>query len=442
MKPIIITFLLLLVPVTSFSSEQQPPPPNRKPDDRQAAMLKNMGYTWNGKAWVRGDAKAYQQQRAAARSSNRFIRFVNGQNQPASSQAAVAAAKRLEEVLSRARQDAMPRTQEAVARDRDYKNFCQQRQAPFLWVGAEVLALIALCQVRVPLANGAIVSAEWSREWQHLIENPVSVVAIGVIAGVLLSQCRATSRSLQPGVEEPDGKLTRVLGDTIAERSIALPAPNQIRYSNPNWRLVAFIGETIAAINVSVLMNGILQPVLIRTGSDAFVWRTVGSADSTMTNALIVAGAVGAALLTAMPAGFRAAKSSGEPWDGIRAECEAVVRSKQTVGAYFNMNQRIAGDPLQATEAFQRLADGWLEKFQSVSQEAEWKQPLLAFTGSLACAMAFQLSGGSLAAPFLARVVAAGDTYLVRDEQELCRKSVLLDLKEKEEEKEPVDQSS
>jgi hypothetical protein len=35
-------------------------------------------------------------------------------------------------------------------------------------------------------------------------------------------------------------------------------------------------------------------------------------------------------------------------------------------------------------------------------------------------------SGVSLAAPFLARVVAAGETYLIRDEQESYRASVLL----------------
>jgi hypothetical protein len=50
----------------------------------------------------------------------------------------------------------------------------------------------------------------------------------------------------------------------------------------------------------------------------------------------------------------------------------------------------------------------------------------LALMGSLACAVAWQLSGGSLAAPFLARIVAAGETYIIRDEQESCRESVLL----------------
>jgi hypothetical protein len=38
----------------------------------------------------------------------------------------------------------------------------------------------------------------------------------------------------------------------------------------------------------------------------------------------------------------------------------------------------------------------------------------------------WQLSGGSLASPILARIVAAGETYLIRDEQESCRASVLL----------------
>jgi hypothetical protein len=71
--------------------------------------------------------------------------------------------------------------------------------------------------------------------------------------------------------------------------------------------------------------------------------------------------------------------------------------------------------------------DGWTGKFgNDESEMIVWKQPLSAWMGSLACAMAWQLSGGSLAAPLLARIVAAGETYLIRDEQESCRASVLL----------------
>jgi hypothetical protein len=55
-----------------------------------------------------------------------------------------------------------------------------------------------------------------------------------------------------------------------------------------------------------------------------------------------------------------------------------------------------------------------------------WKQPLLTWMGSLACDMAWELSGGSLAVPILARIDAAGETYLILDEQESCRASVLL----------------
>jgi len=133
----------------------------------------------------------------------------------------------------------------------------------------------------------------------------------------------------------------------------------------------------------------------------------------------------------AVPAAVRALQGSRSPWDRIPAECQAGIRTKQTAGAYYNINppekSRGAESSLEATQALESLVDGWTKKFDNDKYETiVWKQPLLASMGSLACAMAWQLSGGSLAAPLLARIVAAGESYLIRDEQESCRASVLI----------------
>ena len=400
-----------------------PPPPRQTPDERQMRMLQQMGYTWNGKAWIRGDADAYKAQRAVARSSNRFIRVVDKDGKPTSSEAAVAASKRLEQVLSKSRLDVMPQTKEELARDGDFKNFIQRKEAPFVWFAGQTAILAALSLVKIQLPSG-IVSIHWSTEFQQLLDEPLLMMSLGLVAGVILAICRDLSRSLLPGVEEYNGKLERILADAM-DGNFALPAPYHYRYSSNNWKLFALVGESIAAINVSIVMNGLLQPILIRFASDSLVWRLVAtSSDSPVGQYIALVGAWGAAFLVALLAAIPAMVR--EPLDGIPAECQGVLRAKQTAGAYFNMNTPKDANPIETTTAFQVLADGWIDKFENVEAGAEWKQPALAYVGSLACATAWQLSGGALAAPCLARVVAAAVTYIVLDEQESCRASVVL----------------
>jgi hypothetical protein len=399
-------------------------------------MLQKMGYTWNGKAWIRGDAKAYQEQRAVARSANRFIRFVDSKNQPASSLAALAATKRLNDVLEKARLEVLQRNSQELAQDRDFKNFCQRKAAPFVWLGAEVLALVILSLVSLELPFGGTLTIDWAAEWQHLVNQPLEIAVLGIVAGIVLTTCRATSRQMLPGVEEPDGKLVRVLSDAM-DGNFALPAPNHVRYSSRNWKLLCTLGESIAAVNISVLMNGLFQPLwiaLLSSSSSSSDGTTGMFMDTTLDAPTLVDSPLIyllAAMGVALPAALRALQGSRSPWDGIPAECQVGIRTKQTAGAYYNMNppekSRGTESSLEATRALESLVDGWTEKFGDDEYETIiWKQPLFSWVGSLACAMAWQLSGGSLAAPFLGRIVAAGGTYLIRDEQESCRASVLL----------------
>jgi hypothetical protein len=86
----------------------------------------------------------------------------------------------------------------------------QQKYAPFVCLGAEVLALVILSLVsfELPSTGGTIrISIDWAAEWQQVVHQPLEIAALGIVAGIVLTTCRATSRQLLPGVEEPDENL-------------------------------------------------------------------------------------------------------------------------------------------------------------------------------------------------------------------------------------------
>jgi len=432
-------------PQNNGDGNKIPPPPKRlQPNDQQAIMLQKMGFTWNGQKWIRGDSAGYAQRRAVARSGNRFSRFVeptdDGGLTPASTDAAVAAAGRMEEVLLEARAEVVADDRNGP-RDRDFKNFCQKKEAPLLYLAVEILVFAGLSQVSVGLFQGGVVQIDWRYELQHFLEDPFLIIGLGLLAGSVLSLCRATSRQLLPGVEEPDGKLVRVLADAM-DGNFALPAPNHIRYDSRNWKLFATIGEIVAAVNISTLMNGLLQPVLGQIFTNGISWAS--STETSLANTLqtdqvsLVSfiGAYLAVLLVALPACVRVIAET--PWDsvpgkddGIQNECEGLIQSKQKARSYFTLTKRPTdkADPTETAVAFEALVDGWIEQFDTNDGKGEQRrsgQPTLAFAGSFMCALAWQLSGQSLVTPFLARTFAAIDTYLLRDEKESCRVNVLL----------------
>ncbi|CAJ1932954.1 unnamed protein product [Cylindrotheca closterium] len=404
-----------------ISKDNLPPPPNRlQPNDQQAKMLEKMGYRWNGQKWARGDADSYLRRKASARSSNRYINFVDETTGlPDATSSAVFAAKRMNQVLLQARQKTMTSTKESLARDRDLKNLVQKKAAPFVLFASEVLLFGILSK------SGNI---DWNHQVQLLRDNPLGVAPLSFAIGLAVSYSRAVSRSMLPGVEEPSGLLSRVFSDVIAEKDpVALPTPSHVRYPNLKWRIGAFLGESLSAVNVALLLQGIVQPNLARTlihldNSSAFY-------EGPRTFAIILA-----TILTALPSSVFSINSSSSPWDGIPAEVEALKLSNATIRAYFNM-QRLPEDASadESTECFSTLAESWISKYDGVTDGAEWKVPLLAFAGSLAYATACTTSqifvdqgDNVLAVPILARIVAAADTYLIRDEEESCQIKVPL----------------
>jgi len=237
-------------------------------------MLRQMGYEWDGTKWFRGNKDAYVRGRASVKSGNRFARFVaaadddssiaTGTMVPATSPAALAASRRLEEVLRAARKDALPeRSDSAKAFDRDIKNALSEPSALPFWLSMQMVFLLLL---------SVISGMNLAREIGNL---PQSMV-IGTAGGIIAAECRSTSRKCQPGIEEATGRIERLLADG-AIGSIALPEAHHVRYGNNTWKALALGGEAFASTNVALLMNGIAQPAALTIANKLFVWQLVKS---------------------------------------------------------------------------------------------------------------------------------------------------------------------
>ena len=385
-------------------------------------MLRQMGYKWDGTKWFRGDKDTYVRGRASVKSGNRFARFVVADANeatavtPASSPAAVAASRRLEEVLRAARKDAMPeRSKSAKAFDRDVKNaLCEPSSGPF-WLSVQVMVLLVLS-----VTSGT----DWAREIGNLSPQ---TVAIGIAGGIVGAECRSISRKCQPGIEEPTGRVERLLADG-AMGSIALPEAQHVRYGNNTWRALALSGEAIASPNVALLMNGILQPAALTIANKLFVWQLVKSTSNMDIGQYIaVSGAVGSVAIVALPSLVRALIRVSGPVDGIAAECEAASSATRSASAYFNMSPPRDADPIEAAKCLSALSQGWVDKFGSASNgAARYKYPIAAFVESVVYATTYYASGGNLLAPVLARQTGSIDTYLLRCDPEACRANILL----------------
>ena len=386
-------------------------------------MLKQMGYKWDGTKWFRGDKDTYVRGRASVKSGNRFARFVDEDTSaedtmtPATSPAALAASRRLEEVLRAARKDAMPKRSESTkAFDRDVKNALCEPSAPPFWLSGQVMVLISLS-----LLSGT----DWTIEIGTLSPQ---TIAIGIAGGIAGAECRSISRKCQPGVEEPTGSVERLLADG-AIGSIALPEAHHIRYGNSTWRALALGGETIASTNVALLMNGILQPAALTIANKVFVWQLVKSTSNMDIGQYIaVSGAVGSIAIVALPSLIRALFRVTGPIDGISAECEAASSAARSASAYYNMSPPRDADPIDAARCLSSLAEGWVDKFGFASNGARHKYPIAAFVESAAYATTYYASGGSTIAPVLARLISSIDTYSVRINPEACRANTCIVL--------------
>ena len=110
------------------------------------------------------------------------------------------------------------------------------------------------------------------------------------------------------------------------------------------------------------------------------------------------------------------------PLDGIGAELAASARLADSAEAYYAgmaaPNPTAARVSVRVTRA---LAAAWASKFGIASHEPQLYQGGLAFVSVAACALAYELSGRSVLAPWAALVVAAADLYVLRPDAEQSR---------------------
>ena len=395
----------------------RPPPPRQRPDERQAAMMEKMGYVWDGTRWYRGDERAYRIGKAGVRSGNRFARFVQASGAPASSPAALAAARRLEEVLQGAREEATPeRSGAARALDRDAKNALSHPASPPLWYAAQ-LCLLA--------GASAALGIDWDLELGRALD-PLTWEA-GAAAGLAVAECRRRARGCRPGVEEGTGRVERMLADG-AVGGVALPSPTHVRgEGGVAWTAFALGGELLADATSAVWIHTGVQAAILTEANRSLVWRLVAStSDLVVGQYVAVVGAAAAAVAVALPplaAAMREAAGSG---DGAVAEIQAAARAGRGAAAYFNMVPAVEADAGDAAEALRALSEAWTDKFGNDVDGAEWKLPVYTFAGSLASALAWQLSGGAVAAPLLARAIGSLDTYVLRFDPEADRANLPL----------------
>ena len=99
----------------------------------------------------------------------------------------------------------------------------------------------------------------------------------------------------------------------------------------------------------------------------------------------------------------------------------SACRLAESAETYFGMaapNPRAASVSARATRA---LAAAWRKKFGIATQSPQLYQSGLAFVGVAAGALAYELSGRSLLAPWVALCVAAADLYVLRPDGDRSR---------------------
>lgn len=361
-------------------------------DERQAAIMKAQGYQWDAerRRWYRGDPT--RRVRAECRSGGRFIRFVDvdGETATGCSPAVTAAVERFATVVQTAREESVSVDREA---DLDFKNRLSSKLAPAAWLGLQAVTLGAAQVSLAPL---------WGTD--------VRAVAFGLAAAPALIWLRRLQTGVLPGVEVDDGALERLIADA-ALGNYALPATWEWRAESVAWRALAAAAEAVAAVNCALLLHAGLQSAVSRgAGAPWGEWAAV-------------------AAVAAVPTA-RAAFQSQKPLDGAPAELAAAHEAARNADTFFLMTSKTAdgeqrvASAAEAAEALRALAAGWEEAF-GCAASAQVRAPLLAGASGALLAAAWQLSGGSLAAPLAAQACVLVDAYTFLD-REAGRASVPL----------------
>lgn len=384
-----------------------PPPPEL--DERQSQFMKARGFTWNAKtrSWIKGDVS--RTQRLECRSGTRVLRWEGDQPAEPTLSCVRKATSRFEAALREAREAALNNREEDRKIELQLKDRIAKGQAPYIWLVVQVLCLASLFTTTASLSV--------DHPPPPAIDAPPFFlpVAIGVAFAPFLSTLRRERWRRQPGVEDGDGALERLLVDAQLG-SYALPAPWEWRASEPTrWGAAACAAESLASVNMAFAWHGCVQQAVADT-----IAPFAGAAVGALAGVLVVAGA----------AVGRTSYFYDEARDGLPAEVDAATRLARTADSYYLGMTSTSADEAQASMAATRaLAAAWTDKFAAVNEEddeAKRSQFLLAFVHASTCALAFELSGRSVVAPAVALALTAADVYVLRPDTEQSRATLQL----------------
>jgi hypothetical protein len=403
-----------------ITMQQDPLPPEL--DERQAEFMKARGFVWNAKTRAWGKGNPERTQRLECRSGTRLIKW-QGDQDGANAVFIRKATRRFEAAIRDAREEAMATSETDRKIALQIKDRIAQPQAPFVWLGIQLAISAFLIQNLAPSLLSDLVADPRAA---------LSSASVGLAVAPALALLRRQRWQRQPGIEDGDGSLERLLVDSMCG-SYALPAPWEWRAEEGQWRLSITLAESIASLNMALFWHDGVQAGVVGMVAGGMS----GAGDAFVSGGGGVVGAGSAAQQLAPLFGIVATGLSGvgrcayfyDPvLDGVPAEVECARRIGQTAKGYYGMT---VDDPEVAeTSALctRLLAQEWEANF-GVGEGAYATQLGLAFASASACAVAWELGGHTAVAPALALCGAAMGTYLIDPEWAVGMTTSSIDLK-------------
>lgn len=363
--------------------------PQPEVDDETREFLEKTGYRWDEEkgTWVKGTPRNPE-----ARSSARVLEWT-GSVDRMTAKLVKKATKRFESKLQEARTEAIGNIPVAnkVQMNQFLKSLVVDKFALWLWV---------YCQFRLGyLLNESLEPFQFDG-------NIMAPIALGLLFAPLLSTLRRKRWSLQPGVEDVDGVIERLIVDD-SMGSMMVPAPWDWRGDEPAWQVATCIGESVASVNCVLIAHAIVQSSVADWGTGVF-----GNVPLAETLGV---------LAIAMPAALQAAITILPDLDGTPDEIKAADSLAKRADSYYAMMATSEEERVIGARATRLLADAWRTKFGILNKEVAFKVPALAFAQATTSGLLWLLAGKELLAPMVALIGAAVDIYLLRPDTELTR---------------------
>ena len=393
-----------------------PPPPEL--DERQADFMRRRGFEWSAKrrAWVAGDPSRAERhaERLECRSAARVLRWEGDQDAlaPPVLSAVRAATRRVELRLREARERALEEKEVDRRVALRIKDHLMKPYAPAVWLLVQLSVLAAL--VDAGCAHGSALGAAGVGTGSGAVAGGLgreigTSVAIGLAFAPLLATLRRERWVRQPGVEDGDGALERVLVDAVLG-SHALPAPWEWRCVERAWGLAVLASESLVAFNTALFWHGGAQATVLAACTPA-----MGELGAACLGVLAIAAAAAA----------RAVYFEDPIVDGIPAEVGEAKLLASRAETYYGMTASSAAEAAASVAALHAVTDGWVAKF-GLACEARTTLLFLCVAHAAGGALAYELAGHSVLAPAFASCFSAVDTYVLRPQPELTRVTLAL----------------